>query len=168
MLATASRRARVCLLLGVVVGLAGLRCDPGDTGSSEGTGSRARAAPRRAASGLVQRTIRVGGVEVLVEVADNPTQQALGLMFRDSLPEQEGMLFVYPEERVLAFWMRNTRIPLDIAFIDAQGVIVDVQSMEPYTETPHVSARPARYALEVRRGWFARHGVGIGDRVALE
>lgn len=109
--------------------------------------------------------IRVGGVEVGVEVADQPEQRQEGLMHRDSLPENHGMLFVYPDERTLTFWMRNTRIPLDIAFIDRRGRIVDVQWMEAFDEEMTSSRRPAMYALEMRRGWFEDHGVGVGDQV---
>lgn len=110
-------------------------------------------------------TLRVGGVRVRAEVADREAERRRGLMGRDSLPEDHGMLFVYPEQRILSFWMRNTRIPLDIAFIDQRGTIVDVQTMAPHTEEMHRSREPAMYALEMEAGWFEEHGVGVGDRV---
>lgn len=119
----------------------------------------------RPADGRERTPLRVGGVEVLVEVADRPEQRQQGLMNRDSLPENEGMLFVYPSERTLTFWMRNTRIPLDIAFIDRSGRIVDIQPMEPFDEEMTESRRSAMYALEMRQGWFEDHGVEVGDRV---
>ena len=77
-------------------------------------------------------------------------------MFREELPEDRGMLFVFPDERVLEFWMRNTEIPLSIAFADASGRIVRIADMEPLSDAPVSSGAPARYALEVNRGWFAR------------
>ena len=110
-------------------------------------------------------TLRVGGHEVRAEVADRESERRRGLMGRDSLPEDHGMLFVYPEQRTLSFWMRDTKIPLDIAFVDRRGVIVDVQTMEPETEELHRSRQPAMYALEMAAGWFEEHGVEVGDRV---
>lgn len=112
-----------------------------------------------------QTTIRVGGTDVTVEIADDPEARGKGLMNRDSLPEDHGMLFVYPEEQILSFWMRNTLIPLDIAFIDRNGFILEIQQMEPHDETSHASSQPAMYALELRQGWFEDHGVESGDRV---
>ena len=75
------------------------------------------------------------------------------------------MLFVYPEEQILSFWMRNTRIPLDIAFIDRNGFILEIQQMEPHDDVSHASKQPAMYALELRKGWFEDHGVEPGERV---
>lgn len=110
-------------------------------------------------------TLRVGGQTVRAEVADRDDERRQGLMGRDSLPEDHGMLFVYPEQRTLSFWMRDTKIPLDIAFIDRRGVVVDIQTMQPETEEMHRSRQPAMYALEMEAGWFDEHGVGVGDRV---
>lgn len=109
--------------------------------------------------------IRVGGETVRVEIADEPEERQRGLMYRDSLPEDTGMLFVYPRERILSFWMRNTRIPLDIAYVDQRGNIVDVQTMAPQSDRLYESAAPAMYALELEAGWFEEHGVGVGDRI---
>lgn len=121
------------------------------------------------APGQVTRTttIRVDGHDVTVEVADTPALRERGLMHRDSLPEDHGMLFVYGESQTLSFWMRNTRFPLDIAFIDAGGTIVDIQQMEPQSDEQHVSAAPALYALEMPLGWFEEHDVEVGDRVEI-
>jgi hypothetical protein len=79
------------------------------------------------------------------------------------------MLFVYPDERVLSFWMKNTLIPLSIAFIASDGRIVDLQDMKPLDDDPphYVSAEPARYALEVNKGYFEKHGIKVGDRADL-
>ena len=89
-------------------------------------------------------------------------------MFRETLPEDQGMLFVFPYERVLSFWMRNTYIPLDIAFINSAGEIIDIQRMEPIDESKHyVSNAPALYALEVNGGWFERHQIEVGATVTF-
>jgi len=113
-------------------------------------------------------TIRVDGIPVRVEVADRPEKRRQGLMFREALPSDEGMLFVFEREEHLSFWMKNTVIPLSIAFISGDGEIVDIQDMEPLDDrTSHRSARPALYALEMNRGWFERHQVEVGDRVAF-
>lgn len=109
----------------------------------------------------------VGGHDVTAEIAETADERARGLMYRDSLPPDHGMLFVYPQAQTLGFWMRNTKIPLDIAFIDPQGRIVDIQHMEAESDTTHTSAQPAMYALEMASGWFGGHGVKVGDRVAF-
>ncbi len=88
-------------------------------------------------------------------------------MERTELGENSGMLFVYQEEQQRSFWMRDTLIPLSIAYIDADGRIVDIQDMQPLDETSHPSAEPAQYALEVNQGFFEEHGVQVGDRVEL-
>ncbi len=84
-------------------------------------------------------------------------------MYRDSLPENHGMLFVFDREQPLAFWMKNTKIPLSIAFLNKDFVIVDIQDMEPFSEKTHISAVPAMYALEVNQGFFRKHGIEVGD-----
>ncbi len=123
-------------------------------------GDTAAVAPGR----LVE--LGVGGRRVLVEIADDPAERSRGLMHRESLPEDQGMLFVYPEERdSLGFWMKNTLIPLDIAFVDRELRIVDIQRMEPLDETTRYSVAPAMYALEMNAGWFEKHGVRVGDRI---
>src|SRR5262249_47933676 len=111
-----------------------------------------------AASDLPTASIHVGNQRMTVEVAATPASRARGLMFRSELAEDGGMLFVSPDERVLEFWMRNTDIPLSIAFADASGHIVRIADMEPGSEALVSSGAPARYALEVNRGWYAKHG----------
>jgi uncharacterized membrane protein (UPF0127 family) len=112
---------------------------------------------------LPTAAIHVGNHRLRVEVADTPASRGRGLMFRSELPDDRGMLFVFPEEKVLEFWMRNTEIPLSIAFADASGRIVRIADMEPRSEEIVSSVAPARYALEVKRGWFDAHGVRSGD-----
>ena len=123
-------------------------------------------------SGLRTLVIDASGgkkVEVRVEVADDLAEQTKGLMDRTTLGENRGMLFVYPEEQELSFWMKNTLIPLSIAFIDSERRIVDIQDMKPLDDKPpsYVSADPAQYALEVNQGFFEKRGVKVGDRVEL-
>ncbi len=109
--------------------------------------------------------LRVGGIEIQVEIADDADERQRGLMYRESLDENQGMLFVYPEQRTLGFWMKNTLIPLDIAYIDREGRIVDIQQMEPQTTETHNSAAPAMYALEMNQGWFEANGIRVGDLI---
>ncbi len=109
--------------------------------------------------------LTIGEAELQVEIADRDQTRQRGLMFRDSLPEDRGMLFVYPEARRLSFWMKNTRIALDIAFLADDGAILQISSMQPYDENTTHSTQPVRYALEVNQGWFTRHGVTRGDHV---
>src|SRR3954467_4204541 len=100
--------------------------------------------------------------ELEVEIADNDAERARGLMERTALAENAGMLFVFDREKRLSFWMKNTLIPLSVAYIASDGRIVDIQDMQPHDETPHPSAGPARYALEVNQGFFGDHGIGVG------
>ena len=106
-------------------------------------------------------------VEVEVEIADDEAEQRRGLMERTELAENAGMLFVFDREAPRSFWMRNTLIPLSIAYIAADGRIVDIQDMQPLDETSHPSAEPAQYALEVNQGFFAERGIEVGDVVEV-
>jgi uncharacterized membrane protein (UPF0127 family) len=105
---------------------------------------------------------------LFVELSHTPKKRETGLMFRDSLGAKCGMLFIFERERVLSFWMKNTRIPLSIAFINRNNTIVDIQSMEPMTEKLRTSRFPAVYALEVNKGWFDEHNIKIGDTVSIQ
>jgi uncharacterized membrane protein (UPF0127 family) len=119
------------------------------------------------------KTWKLGGVDVTLEIADNRAERERGLMFRRNMPENHGMLFVYPEPDELHFWMKNTALPLSIAFIaedpdNKTATIVNVEDMEPYTELPGaVSLKPVRFALEMNQGWFAKHGLKNGSRIEL-
>lgn len=103
-----------------------------------------------------------------LEVADTPESRAVGLSKRSSLPVDAGMLFVFPSDDQAPFWMKDTWIPLSIAFISAGGRIVDLQDMQSMTEELHRPAQPYRYALEVNQGFFKKNGVNAGDRVELQ
>jgi uncharacterized membrane protein (UPF0127 family) len=131
-------------------------------------------AEETAASGEELATVAIeasGGerVEVRAEIADDLSEQARGLMYRTALAGDRGMLFVYDDERERSFWMRNTLIPLSIAYMDSEGRIVDIQDMEPLDDDPphYVSAEPAQYALEVNQGFFEERGIEVGDRADL-
>ena len=110
--------------------------------------------------------LTLGGTSVHAEVSDTPKERAVGLMGRVSLLPDSGMLFVYPDEQSRSFWMKNTPLPLSIAFIDTAGRIVHIADMKPLTEEPVSSVHPAMYALEMNQGWFTEHGVMIGQTVA--
>ncbi|MFT7517885.1 MAG: uncharacterized membrane protein (UPF0127 family) [Kiritimatiellia bacterium] len=111
------------------------------------------------------RSITVGDNHMLVEVASDGGQRAQGLMYRDSLPASEGMLFIYPAERELSFWMKNTRIALSIAFARSDGTIIHIAHMRPMSQKSTKSEGRAIYALEVNKGWFEEHGVDVGDKL---
>lgn len=110
-------------------------------------------------------TITVDGHAMKVEVAANGEDRTRGLMHRDHLGADKGMLFVYPDQKVRRFWMKDTRIPLSIAFLDDEGVIVKIRDMQPLSTERTSSISPARYALEVNQGWFGEHDVERGDKV---
>lgn len=114
-----------------------------------------------------RNVVCLNGHALTVEVADEPDERSTGLMRRDSLPEDRGMLFVFPGPDTLRFWMRETTIPLDLAYLDAAGTIFQIEAMEPLSLEVVESDRPARFALEVNRGWFAAHGVAVGDTARL-
>ena len=117
----------------------------------------------QAGTPLIKLSMGSGTLEV--EVAATKRQRAQGLMNRNVLPESRGMLFVYPAPAYFCMWMKNTSIPLSVAFIDAQGRVINIADMTPHTETNHCTQGHAKYALEVNRGWFARHGVAAGSQI---
>jgi uncharacterized membrane protein (UPF0127 family) len=100
-----------------------------------------------------------------VEVADTEADRRQGLMHRRVLPMDQGMLFVFRESSLHAMWMMNTDIPLSVAFLDERGVIINIEDMEPRTLATHSAERPAKYALEVNRGWYEERGVKPGMRI---
>jgi len=99
---------------------------------------------------------------IRAEVASSFETRSKGLMFRKYLGPNEGMLFVFPQAEAHCMWMRNTLIPLSVAFMDAQGKIVSISEMQPQTETTHCAAAPAKFALEMTGGWFAGKGIKPG------
>ena len=125
----------------------------------------AAAQPGSAAEELPTTKLTIGKHTLTAELAVSYEQQATGLMNRFSLKPDHGMLFIYAQPQPLAFYMRNTYVALSIAFIGADGRIVDIQDMQPQTEDTHWSKTPAMYALEMKRGWFAERGIVAGDLV---
>lgn len=123
-------------------------------------------APPPARTGLVLFQTAGGEVAVRVEIADTDEARARGLMYRRSLPADEGMLFIFPEETWLSFWMRNTYIPLDMIFINgAQEVVGVVENATPLTDTPRAVPRPSRFVVEVNAHFARTKGIGVGTRV---
>nr|WP_244610073.1 DUF192 domain-containing protein [Lampropedia puyangensis] len=96
------------------------------------------------------------------QVAATPVQREIGLMHRQNMPEQEGMLFVFEAPNVQCFWMKNTLLPLTAAFVADDGRIVNTADMQPMTTDSHCSKEPVRYVLEMNQGWFAKRGIGEG------
>jgi uncharacterized membrane protein (UPF0127 family) len=105
-----------------------------------------------------------GADTVVAEVARTDDERAQGLMYRQEVPDGTGMLFVFQDSQVRSFWMQNTYVPLDIAFLDASLTVVDIQQMEPLSTDFYTSKAPAMFALEVRQGWFAEMGIVVGAR----
>lgn len=108
-----------------------------------------------------------GGGELTVELARTGQDRNRGLMGREELPGDRGMLFVFPADTQAAFWMKDTLIPLSIAFIGEDGTVLDIQDMEPLTTETHHSPQTYRYALEVNQGWFQENGIAVGDRAEI-
>ncbi len=145
--------------------LAATACErPGDDPAATFAGDPAEAGPLPPRG---QAWVIFESDTVTAEIADTPEARERGLMFRDHLPDGQGMLFVFGDEATRSFWMRDTYIPLDIAFLDRSQSIVDIQQMEPETEEFHNSTRPAMFALEVPQGWFEEQGIGVGDRARI-
>jgi uncharacterized protein len=112
---------------------------------------------------------------ITAELADNDPMRMRGLMFRRSLTGNHGMLFVFDDKSTQCMWMRNTLVPLSVAFIEDDGHIVNIEDMKPQTEDSHCARSPVRYALEMSQGWFAQRGIkagavigGIGSRATKQ
>ncbi len=114
---------------------------------------------------LPELALAIKGHKLTAEVAANDDTRTMGLMHRRMLPENRGMLFVFPQPALQSFWMMNTHVALSIAFIDERGIIVNIADMKPLTTDPHPSAKPAKYALEMNQGWFAKRSIKAGARI---
>ena len=110
-------------------------------------------------------SVKVASHPLKVEVAADEPQRMQGLMFRKSLGREDGMLFIFDEPAYHSMWMKNTLIPLSVAFIDRDGVILNILDMEPQTLDGHMAAGPAVYAIETNKGWYAAKKVKAGDKV---
>ena len=109
--------------------------------------------------------LHAGMHNISAEVAQTPGQREVGLMYRKSMPATDGMLFVFEQPAVQCFWMRNTLLPLSIAFLADDGTVVNIDDMKPMTENSHCSQKPVRYVLEMNQGWFAKKGVKAGSKL---
>ena len=118
-----------------------------------------------AQSAMPVMELTAGMHRIEAEVAATDPNRQLGLMNRKSMPQQHGMLFVFNHENTHCMWMRNTLLPLSVAFVDAQGVIINIEDMKPQTENNHCAKQPARYALEMNQGWFSQRGIKPGIKL---
>ena len=109
--------------------------------------------------------LSAGFHRIEAEVAANDQARQTGLMNRKTMPPQHGMLFVFPQPHTYCMWMKNTLIPLSVAFIDGDGYIINIEEMQPQTENNHCAKVPARYALEMNAGWFAQRGIKPGVKL---
>ena len=109
--------------------------------------------------------LKAGKQTLTAEVASTDPDRMQGLMHRRMLPENRGMLFVFPSVAYHGMWMKNTFIPLSVAFIDDKGVIINIEDMQPHTLDGHNAKKPARYALEMNLGWFRKYGISPGTKL---
>jgi uncharacterized membrane protein (UPF0127 family) len=115
----------------------------------------------------LQRTvIQAGMFQIDAQIAQTPEQRQIGLMFRKDMPAHEGMLFIFEEPQKLCFWMKNTLLPLTAAFVDDDGVIVNMADMQPQSTESHCSEKPVRFVLEMNQGWFAQRRIQPGQRLS--
>ena len=125
-------------------------------------------APASAQSGpqrLAAIPLNAGIHVIQAELAQTPEQRATGLMFREAMGNSEGMLFAFEQPSPQCFWMKNTLLPLSIAFLADDGTVVNIEDMAPQTIDSHCSAKPVRYALEMNKGWFAKRGIKAGTKI---
>ncbi len=169
-------------IAGVVCAALVAACAPGSGGETGGAGERADESPR-AASGAeavdrpVTRPTRppaghawviFGSDTVVAEMAVTADERADGLMYREEVPDGTGMLFVFPDQAIRSFWMQNTYLDLDLAYMNASYTIVDLHQRESMDATSVPSSAPAMYVLEVRGGWFEEQGIGVGSQAVVE
>ena len=114
---------------------------------------------------LAQVRLNAGIHNINAELASTPQQREIGLMFRSVMPANDGMLFVFEQPSQQCFWMKNTLIPLSIAFVGDDGSVVNIDDMKPQTLDSHCSAKPVRFVLEMNEGWFAKRGIKPGSRL---
>jgi uncharacterized membrane protein (UPF0127 family) len=158
------------LFAAVALALLPWACGPsgGDASDGANDGSVAElprdAAPRPAAG---YAWVIFGADTVVAEVAASAEERSEGLMYRNEVPDGTGMLFVFQDNAVRSFWMANTYVPLDIAYLDPSFRVVDIMQMQPLVTESYVSRAPAMYGLEVRQGWFAEQGIDVGEQAEI-
>lgn len=138
-------------------------------GATACSGSNPDSPPAIASAETRELTVNGDGVsaKVTVELASKPEQRQQGLMFRQQMDDDRGMLFIFPGDSSVGFWMKNTYIPLDIAYLSAEGRVQEIRAARPLDETNLTPGAPYRYTLEVNAGWFARNGLGVGATVTI-
>ena len=109
--------------------------------------------------------LQAGMHNIVAEVAQTPQQQQIGMMMRTEMATHEGMLFVFEEAGPRCFWMKNTLLPLAIAFLEDDGTVVNIAEMKPRSEATHCSEKPVRFALEMNQGWFSKRGIKPGFKL---
>lgn len=162
-------------LLMVLVATAGCAQADAETASPESHPASEASATSGETPGMVSGAFPPAGYAwvifsadtVLAEVASTPDERAEGLMYRDEVPDGTGMLFVFQDNQPRAFWMANTYVALDIAYMDPSYRIVDIIAMEPLVTDSYPSDAPAMFALEVRQGWFEEQGIGVGAQAQI-
>jgi uncharacterized membrane protein (UPF0127 family) len=139
----------------------------GHAGQARSPCSASRRSPRlRTGRRSWRRSASTPGIHnINAELASTPQQREIGLMFRTRMPANDGMLFVFEQPGQQCFWMRNTLIPLSVAFIGDDGSVVNIDDMKPQTLDSHCSAKPVRFVLEMNEGWFAKRGIKAGSRL---
>lgn len=110
----------------------------------------------------------INGRPLVVEIARTPPERERGLMYREDLGWNEGMLFIFKEDEILSFWMKNTGLPLSIAFLDKNSKVTDIFDMEPFSTVPVTSTRKCRYAIEVNMNFFKECNLSVGDTINLK
>jgi uncharacterized membrane protein (UPF0127 family) len=114
---------------------------------------------------LPETALTINGHKLTAEVASTDAHRSTGLMHRRMLPENRGMLFIFPDVAMHAMWMMNTYVPLSVAFLDSGGTIINIADMQPQTQNTHPAQKPAKYALEMNLGWFSKRGIKAGAKV---
>lgn len=152
------------LLACVTLLAAGCKPDGTPGGSGRGANPAESGSPQ---TGLPTTTMTIGKQQFNLEVASTAKAREVGLMYRDAMPADHGMIFVFKGERTLPFWMKHTRLPLDILYVDHAGKIVSIHQMQPFDLTGATSRGPAQYAIELNQGAAAAAGVKDGDQLQL-
>ena len=111
-------------------------------------------------------TLQAGMHNIRAAVAKTPEQRQTGLMFRREMAQHEGMLFIFEQASPQCFWMKNTLLPLSIAFLADDGTVINIADMQPQVLDSHCSSKPVRYVLEMNQGWFAKRGIKAGSKIA--
>lgn len=145
---------------------AALLCTAAALPAAPATAQQPPSATMQPSPRLPQVRIQAGIHLIKAEVAADAATRARGLMMRERLGPNEGMLFVFPDKGLQCFWMRNTLVPLSVAFLDDDGTIVNIADMKPLSEQSHCPLKPVRFALEMEQGWFAKRGIGPGTRLS--